>query len=60
VAGDLSSARFVNTQRGFTKLFTKLLQNALWYATLWALSVFVILSLFSLVAVEASTFDLLG
>lgn len=60
VAGDLSSARFVNTRQGFTKLLTKLLQNALLYATLQSLDAFVILSPFSLVVVEANAFDLLG
>ena len=34
VAGDSSSASFVETRQGFTKVFTELLQNALLYATL--------------------------
>jgi hypothetical protein len=45
VAGDLASASLVETRQDFTRLFTELLQNALLYATLWALAAFVILAL---------------
>ena len=45
VAGDLASASLVETRQDFTRLFTELLQNALLYATLWALDAFVNLAL---------------